>query len=491
MLSPVCSAAQDVTLTAREGDLSISGTLQGYDGEFYRISSPYGALTIDAAGVICDGPACPDLTAPKATIRILAVPGAGGDLIPPLFQAFAQARGLSFALISTDPWAAELRDPVKGQVLAQVSLAEADVTALRPTLVSGGAELALSAIVDPGVNARVVAMNGMVPIVAPSNTMPEISSADLAKVLDGTLKNWAQIGGPGVPLVLHALLPETGLQQALTARLGRAVQATVLHQTPEALAKAVASDPWGVGVTLVTETGPAKVLLLTDRCGFPLLPDRLAIKSEDYPLSLPVHVLTPRRRMPLFVREFLEFLSTPAAQRVIGATEWVDRGVQSEPLTKDGLRLINAIQGAGKETTLEDLKRLVTAMDGASRVSFTFRFKDGSSSLDTASAENLADLVRLIETDHFHGFKLILAGFSDGSGPAKTNLELSQTRSNAVLSALKAQAPGVPEEGLPEVMAFGEALPMACDETDIGRRLNRRVELWMRPDFTNTSAHEN
>lgn len=491
LISPSLAAAQDVTLTAREGDLSISGTLQGYDGEFYRIASPYGALTIDAAGVICDGPACPDLTAPKATVRILTMPGAGGDLIPVLFESFAKARGLGFRVVSPEPWSAELRDPVKDQILAQVSVIGTNGEKLRPMLTAGAAELAFSAIPDSTLNSRVVAMNGMVPIVPPSNAVPEISSADLAKVLEGKIKNWSQIGGPDIPLVLHALEPDSGLQQALIARLGRGVQAQVLHATPAELAKAVALDPWAIGVTLVSEAAPAKPILLTDRCGFPLVPDRLAIKSEDYPLSLPVHILSPRRRLPLFVREFLDFLSTPEAQRAISTTEWVDRGVQIEPLTKDGLRLINAIQGAGKETTLDDLKRLVNAMDGASRLSFTFRFKDGSNSLDAASAENLHDLARLIETGTFKGFKLTLAGFSDGSGTAKSNLELSLTRAKAVLAALQAKAPDLHPGALPEALAFGEALPMACDETDVGRRLNRRVEVWIRPDFTNTLATGN
>ena len=71
--------AQDVTLTSRDGALAISGFLQGYDGEFYRIDSAYGLLTIDAQGVICDGPACPDLTAPKAVIRIVGAAEAGAQ----------------------------------------------------------------------------------------------------------------------------------------------------------------------------------------------------------------------------------------------------------------------------------------------------------------------------------------------------------------------------------------------------------------------------
>ena len=30
------------------------------------------------------------------------------------------------------------------------------------------------------------------------------------------------------------------------------------------------------------------------------------------------------------------------------------------------------------------------------------------------------------------------------------------------------------------VEAFGEALPMACDDTAAGRAVNRRVEVWLR-----------
>jgi phosphate transport system substrate-binding protein len=83
---------------------------------------------------------------------------------------------------------------------------------------------------------------------------------------------------------------------------------------------------------------------------------------------------------------------------------------------------------------------------------------------------------------------MILAGFSDGSGAASANLALSQTRAEAVLASLQAATPDLPPDRLPQVMAFGEALPMACDETGAGRRLNRRVELWLRPDFLKSDA---
>ena len=96
-LFPCLAAAQDVTLTSRDGALAIAGTLQGYDGEFFRIDSAYGALTVDASGVICDGPACPDLTAPKAVIRLVGEADAGGALLPPLIAAFAKARCIALS----------------------------------------------------------------------------------------------------------------------------------------------------------------------------------------------------------------------------------------------------------------------------------------------------------------------------------------------------------------------------------------------------------
>ena len=98
LLLPVTAQAQDVTLTARDGGLSLTGTLQGWDGEFYRIDTSYGLLTVDGQGVICEGPGCPDLTAPRIPVRIVGESDPGQSLIPPLVAAFAASRGLDHAL---------------------------------------------------------------------------------------------------------------------------------------------------------------------------------------------------------------------------------------------------------------------------------------------------------------------------------------------------------------------------------------------------------
>lgn len=483
LLFPGGAVAQDITLIAREGGIVLSGSLQGFDGEFYRIDTSYGPLTVDAQGVICEGPACPDMIAPKATLRFVGAPDAGAALIPPLFAAFAHSRGLTYTLIEGPTYVAQITDPETGKTLADISFTPTGPDEAAASLTAGRAEFIIAARAEKPFGTRTIAMDALVPVMATDNPTPEVSTINLARALSGEADNWAQIGGPDMPIILHALAPDTDLQRALSDRLGAPIEADQIHPDLASLAAAVAKDPWALAITGRAARGTARLLPLTDSCGFPLLATELAVKAEDYPLALPLHVLTPPRRMSLFAREFLEFVGTPEAQGVIAAAGYVDRSATRQPMTADGLRLINAIQGAGEDVSLADLKRLVDLMDGADRLSLTFRFEDGAATLDANSRENLIDLARLIAAGQFRDLSLVLAGFSDGSGAAEANFDLSRTRAEGVLEALRLAAPDLAEAALPRVEAFGEALPMACDATAAGRELNRRVELWVKPAF--------
>lgn len=473
--------AQDATLTARDGGLSLSGNLRAFDGEVYRIDTAYGLLTVDAAGVICTGPACPELTAPLAQVRITGADDPGVGLMRHLWAAFAQARGLTLTEGADAAYAATLSDPATGQTLAEIAFEPATPDAARAALAEARADLAVAAIVPPGVNGRAVGADALVPIVATDNRLPQARTADLARALSGELRNWADLGGPDMPIVLHAMSADVALQGAVEARLGQGLPDAVVHPDATALARAVARDPWALALAAGSQAEPARILPLTDSCDFPLPATDLSVKAEDYPLVVTWHILTPRRRLPLILREFLEFLPTDAAQAAVAQAGLIDRRPVRAPLTADGQRLLGAIRNAGPEVSLAELQRLAAAMEGGERLSLTLRFQDGSSQLDTQSETNLADLARLIAVRAFDGFALTLAGFSDGSGAAATNLSLSRSRAEAVRATLARIAPDLAPGDLPAVDAFGEALPMACDTTAAGRQVNRRVEVWMHP----------
>lgn len=473
--------AQDATLTALDGGLSLSGDLLGFDGEFYRLDTAYGVLTVDAAGVLCAGPACPDLSAPFSLVRITGAAEPGLAILPGLVRAFAASRGLTYFEGGDGAYAARLSDPVTGEPLGEFTFSPAPPGTAQTLVAEGGADLAVAALSAPGLGAHVLASEALVALVATDNPLPHVRSTDLAKALSGEARNWQALGGPDMPIVLHAMTADVALQGAVEARLGASPPAQILHPDAASLAAAVARDPWALALSGRAVAGAARVLPLTDSCDFPLPDTTLAVKADDYPLSAPIFLLTPRRRQPLITREFLEFLATDAAQIAIAASGYIDRRPTRSPLTGDGQRLLGAIRNTGPEVSLEDLQRLAAAMTGGERLSLTFRFDDGSSQLDAVSQDNLAQLARLIGARAFDGFALRLAGFSDGSGAAGTNLDLSRSRAQAVRLALARLAPDLREDQLPAVDAFGEALPMACDTTASGRRINRRVELWLHP----------
>ncbi|HMO06285.1 MAG TPA: OmpA family protein [Paracoccaceae bacterium] len=476
------AASQDATLTARDGGLSLSGELIAFDGEVYRIATAYGPLTVNAEGVICTGPACPALTFPRARIAVTGASDPGLRLMPPLWAAFARARGLRLDPSAGPGWQATLSDPATGEALADLAFAPAPAGAATAALRDGRATLAVLAEAPEGLNSRALGAEALVPVASRDNRLPRLATADLARMLSGQAATWAAAGGPDMPVVVHALDPGDALGAAAAARLGPGGLApAVLHPDAGALDAAVARDPWAVALTAAGRVSAARILPLTDSCGFALPATEVEVRAGDYPLTVTWHLVAPRRRLPLILREFLEFTATDAAQAAVAAAGLTDRRALRAPLAADGRRILGAVRAGGAEVPLAELQRLAAAMEGGERLSVTFRFEDGSSRLDAASETALADLAAAIAARAFDGWRLTLAGFSDGSGAAATNLALSRSRAEAVRATLARIAPDLSPDDLPAGEAWGEAPPRARDTTEAGGRINRRVEVWLHP----------
>lgn len=115
------------------------------------------------------------------------------------------------------------------------------------------------------------------------------------------------------------------------------------------------------------------------------------------------------------------------------------------------------------------------------RLSTSFRFEAGSVRLDAQSRSNVQQLARALEVGQYDARRLFFVGFSDGNGAAEANHEIALRRAVAVRRAVS-EATVTANLGRVElaVDAFGEAMPMACDDSSWGRRANRRVEVWVR-----------
>ena len=99
-------------------------------------------------------------------------------------------------------------------------------------------------------------------------------------------------------------------------------------------------------------------------------------------------------------------------------------------------------------------------------------FDFDSDRLRAESRRNLDSLANSLAT--FGDSKLLLVGHTDSVGTASYNLDLSQRRAGAVADYLIAR--GVPAARL-ATSGRGETDPVAPNDTDADRQLNRRVEV--------------
>jgi outer membrane protein OmpA-like peptidoglycan-associated protein len=100
-------------------------------------------------------------------------------------------------------------------------------------------------------------------------------------------------------------------------------------------------------------------------------------------------------------------------------------------------------------------------------------FDTGKSEIKPESAPALEELSKLLKQDP--KLKVFVVGHTDNVGTAAANLELSKRRADSVVQALVSKY-GVTSDRLAAYGA-GPYAPMASNDAEDGRALNRRVEL--------------
>lgn len=496
--APRQAAAQDIALTSRDGNVQIQGRFLGYNGEFYRVESEFGVLTVDASGVNCEGPACPDLQNYVARLRFSGDPWALDGLLRPLISDFARAKDYAVSYAETaEGTRAELRDvqdilvgefelfnTSDTEALSDVTHERSDVAVTLREATTEEVDLALNAGVgdfgDP-IRARVLALDALSPVVNVRNPVTSLSLDELAGIFSAEIDNWAEVGGADAPIQRH-LRVEDAASSDVTI-LGDALSGSVAqHETVSALVTAVEDDPYAIGLALVSAGGGVKTVGLSGSCGFSAAASAVDIKTEDYPLVRPIFLYTPARRLSALGREFMAYALSESAQPAIAETGFVDQAIERVTFRDQGRRFANAIAQAGDEIGLEELQEATSLLQGAERLTLGFRFEGGSTRLDAQSRSNTRKLAEILEAGLYDGKTVSFVGFSDGRGSASVNETLSKRRADSVLRAvLSAVGESFEAERVTlTTHGVGEAMPLACDDSAWGRALNRRVEVWVR-----------
>jgi len=498
------ASAETVRLNSLDGATSLSGEFVEYDGQTYTIKTIVGELIIDAFLVECIGDACPKVSTEGSDFEISGSSTVVGTLFTDLIFKFgAMIGGDTVTSLNADgPTTVQLSNEL-GDVISDISLS--DTSALRglQDLFNGSADMAvLTRPVTPEENAAfklsglgdmysaeqqlIFGLDGLAILTSKSNSIRAITQQDLAKIFSGQIANWNQIGGADAKINLYVRNETSGTNAVFNDLVmnpaGKSVSATANIVTSDVeLSQSVASDPLGIGVGSLSTTGNAKVLNIRGACGIQVPATPFTIKTEEYPLTRRLYIYTTNAEKPAQMQRFMDFLNTEAAQQSIAGRGFVDLGVSDQSNDEQGLRYLSAIIPTDVEMTLGQLREMTTNLMSADRLSITFRFALGSSSLDARAKDDIARLAELLSTGDYDNKEVLLIGFTDSIGAGRGNTTLSNQRASETRAALIAAMPGGEIEGLPiRTLGFGEISPLACNDSGNGRRINRRVEVWFR-----------
>ncbi len=312
-------------------------------------------------------------------------------------------------------------------------------------------------------NEHVLALDGIAILVNRDNPVASLTTEQLAGIFSGAITDWSSVSKTKGAIVLYAPFANSATEDGFRSMVlgGGAVAPTVKRTKDMAsVATSVAADSMGIGFTGSGFIGGARAVPVSERGTTALLPSRMTIATEDYPLTRRLYLYTPSKPANQYVQRFLDFASSNSGQEVVAAAGFVPQNVVAEPK-------VPTPQDAPPE-----YNRLTR---GAGRLSLDFRFLPGGAVLDNKAIADINRVVDFVGDLGYGGNNLLLFGFADNTGDPQKNVELSQARASAVADQFKQRGlrPGL-------IKGFGDSLPVASNETAEGREKNRRVEVWLR-----------
>lgn len=302
-------------------------------------------------------------------------------------------------------------------------------------------------------NERVIGLDGVAVIVNEANDIDTMSKSEVAAVFSGKAggREWH----------VYARDDKSGTFDTFQSQvLGSLslVSSARRFEDSKALAQAVAQDPKGIGFLGLPYAVGVKKLAISEKGAMALVPTTMTVRTEAYPLDRRLYFYTPDNAKPA-ARQLITFAISTEGQEIVERNGFV--GQKIEAMSAQAAPA-NAPQGYSALSTNGD------------RLSVDFRFRTGSSQLDTKAVDDINRVATSLD-QQYRGRSVILVGFADNTGSPAANVTLSKERAQAVAGLMTSRGVSVASS-----IGLGDAMPVADNGTPDGREKNRRVEVWLR-----------
>lgn len=324
-------------------------------------------------------------------------------------------------------------------------------------------DAALGGSMTDATHEHVIGIDAVAVVVNARNPLRKMTVGTFRNILAGAVTRWEEVEGSGYQGEIHVYgyADTSGIQEIVKG----AVLRGLAPAAPRAIAESgdqesgyVEADPLGVGYVSLAFAARNKPLALADAPGLPhFFPNRFTVATESYPVTRRLFLYAAPGAARPGVAELLAFVKGEQGQAIVGQT------------------FVPLSLAASKELGYREAEEspIGKRYPGATRLSTDFRFRSGSTALDTKAIADIGRIVGLVERNPEK--KILLFGFADSVGGAEANLRLSRDRARAVADELIMNGLTVAvTEG------FGSEHPVADNATAEGRERNRRVEIWIR-----------
>ncbi|NJM83101.1 MAG: OmpA family protein [Tabrizicola sp.] len=503
MLLPFGASAGEVALKSADGTVNLVGEFVEFKDDNYVIRTALGDLRIAASRVRCEGADCPVFETASANVTIAGSDTVGLGLMPLLMSGYGGFLNAEVSVTNTQVenqiLASFIGDGGFGDDLGSILVTSTGSGDAFKTLLDGSASIGMASRRITPEEARalrdaqkgnmvsieqehIIAVDSVVVIVNPSNPLDSISIQDLQRIYSGEVTNWSQLGGADEPIIPMVTGQESGTTNVFNNRIfGESVialppSATMARDLNE-VSQSVNDYPGAIGYVGYAFQRGAKALTLVNECGIAVEADPFSAKTEEYTLG---------RRLYLYntsdadeaTKKFIEFTQAKEADAVIAKAGFIDLGIKERAQSMDSARARTLLTAKVDDFEGNVIREMLAAMTESSRLSTTFRFRLGSSSLDERGVADMARLVDYLSTAP-QGTKVTMVGFTDDIGAFESNRTLSIERAQQTVAELKA-AGGSRLSGIEfEALGFGDIAPSACNSSEPGRAINRRVEVWI------------
>lgn len=322
-------------------------------------------------------------------------------------------------------------------------------------------------------------------IVHASNELSSVTKELAAGIFSGDVVSWEEdnVAKSGLvgPIKALAQVRVLGVNGDYTIRPD-----LILNASAEVV-DLVEVTPLSIGIAnaaVIEEAGHRTLAI--EECGIVYDADEFILRTEDHPLARRLFLYSNPAKGNRFRNAFLFFATSETGQDLI-SRHALDLDVAFSGLEQTRERI--AIIESQPAESLSLKADLIDTIDDARRLSTTFRFRFDSPELrlDQHAARDLANLIRLSQSEQIDPRRLMLLGFADADGEASYNKVLSLERAQAIAKRLRTYGIDVPEAN---ILGFGEEAPIACNtrpdgiEDEDGKARNRRVEIWLRDDLS-------